>query len=408
MTTVENYTDETIGPGPEGGGTMLVNIGPQHPSTHGVLRLVTELDGETIVNLEPVIGYLHTGFEKTYEAKTYLGGVTLTDRMDYLNPLINNLAYSLAVEKLLGITDRIPERATNLRVLLAELQRIASHLVWLGTQALDLGAMSVFLYCFREREQILDFFDEATGQRLMTSFIRPGGLMRDLPEGWLDKVRRFSEILPDRVDEYEELLTKNEIWRDRTQGIGTLTQAQALALGLTGANLRATGIPWDVRKSEPYCGYETYDFDVPTRTEGDVYARYVVRMAELRQANLIVRQALERITPFGEYVIHDHKVALPPRHELATSMESLIHHFKLASEGIRVPAGEVYQVVESARGELGFYIVADGSGNPYRVHVRAPSFVAIQALPAIATGAMVADMVAMIGSLDPVMGEVDR
>ncbi len=401
------YTFEAVGPGPETGGTMIVNIGPQHPSTHGVLRLVTELDGETIVNLEPVIGYLHTGFEKTYEDKTYLQGVTLTDRMDYLGPMLNNLGFSLAVERLLGITDRIPERATVARVLLAELTRIGSHLVWLGTQAMDLGAMSVFLYCFREREKILDFFDEASGQRLMTSFIRPGGLMRDFPDGWLDKVRRFCDIFPARVDEYETLLTENEIWRDRTIGIGKISQADAIAYGLSGANLRATGLAWDIRKAEPYCGYETYDFDVPTRTEGDVYARYLVRVQEMRESIKIVRQALDRLPP-GDYVIHDHKVALPPRAELATSMEALIHHFKLVTEGIRVPPGEVYQVIESARGELGFYIVSDGSGKPYRVHVRAPSFAALEALPLMAKGHMVADLVAMIGSLDPVMGEVDR
>jgi NADH-quinone oxidoreductase subunit D len=387
------------------GDAMTINMGPQHPSTHGVLRLVLDLEGETVVRCEPVIGYLHTGFEKTYEVKTYLQGVVLTDRMDYLAPLSNNLGYALAVEKLLGIT--VPERATVIRVLLAELTRINNHLVWLGTQALDLGAMSAFLYCFREREVLLDLFEMMSGARLMTSFIRPGGLMADLPPGWIERADGFVREFPAHIEEYESLLTNNDIFRERTIDVGKITPEQALAMDLTGPGLRACGIAWDLRKLQPYCGYETYDFAVPTLTGGDVYDRYLVRMAEMRESTAIARQALDRL-PDGPVMTDDRKVALPPRSELATSMEALIHHFKLVSEGFKPPEGEVYSCIESPKGEIGYYIVSDGTGKPYRCHVRAPSFVNLQSLPVMSVGGLVADLVAIIGSLDPVLGEVDR
>jgi len=384
---------------------LILNMGPQHPSTHGVLRLVLELDGEIVVQCEPVIGYLHTGFEKSFESKNYHQNVTLTDRMDYLNPLGNNLAFALVVEKLLGV--EIPARATVARVLLAELTRIGSHLVWLGTAAIELGAQSVFLYCFREREQILDIFEMCSGQRMMTSYIRPGGLALDLPEGFEAAVRRFLDNMPHRIDEYESLLTRNGLWRDRTVGVGVLNLADALGLTITGPCLRASGGTLDLRRDQPYCGYEEYDFNVVTATDGDCYARYLVRIREMRESLKIARQALDRL-PSGPHTTSDRKVSFPPRSELATSMEALIHHFKLATEGYRVPAGEVYAAVESPRGELGMYLISDGSARPYRLHVRAPSFANMQALAHIGRGLLVADLVATIGSLDPVMGEVDR
>ncbi len=384
---------------------LLLNMGPQHPSTHGVLRLVLELDGEIVVQCEPVIGYLHTGFEKTFEAKNYHQNVTLTDRMDYLNPLGNNLAYSLAVEKLLGV--EVPARATVARVILAELTRLNSHLVWLGTSAIELGAQSVFLYCFRERETLLDIFEMCSGQRMMTSYIRPGGLAMDLPDGFEPAVRQVLANLPARIDEYEALLTDNELWRERTVGIGIMSLDDAIRFAVTGPNLRGSGGMLDLRKDRPYCGYEQYDFAVPTGTRGDCYDRYLVRVREMRESLRIVRQAIDRL-PTGPYVANDRKVAFPPRAELAVSMEALIHHFKLATEGYRVPAGEVYSAVESPRGELGFYLVADGSARPYRLHVRAPSFANLQVAAHIVKGSLVADLVATVGSLDPVMGEVDR
>jgi NADH-quinone oxidoreductase subunit D len=387
------------------GDSMTINMGPQHPSTHGVLRLILELDGETVTHCEPVIGYLHTGFEKSYEAKTYLQGVVMTDRMDYLAPLSNNLVYALAVEKLLGIT--VPERATVIRVLLAELTRINNHLVWLGTQALDLGAMSAFLYCFREREVLLDLFEMMSGARLMTSFIRPGGLMADLPDGWVERADAFIRAFPAHVDEYESLLTNNEIFRERTIGVGVISRELAQALDLTGPSLRACGVDWDLRKLAPYCGYETYDFAVPVLTGGDVYDRYLLRIAEMHESNKIARQALDRL-PTGPVMTDNRKVALPPRAELATSMEALIHHFKLVSEGFKPEPGEVYQCIESPKGEIGIYLISDGTGKPYRCHVRAPSFVNLQSLAPMAEGGLVADLVAIIGSLDPVLGEVDR
>jgi NADH-quinone oxidoreductase subunit D len=387
------------------GDTMTINMGPQHPSTHGVLRLVLDLEGETVTRCEPVIGYLHTGFEKTFETKTYLQGVVLTDRMDYLAPLSNNLGYALAIEKLLNI--EAPPRATVIRVLLAELTRINNHLVWLGTQALDLGAMSAFFYCFREREVLLDLFEMMSGARLMTSFIRPGGLMADLPDGWVELAEAFLREFPTHILEYESLLTENEIFKERTIGVGVLSPDEAQALDLTGPSLRACGIAWDLRKIAPYCGYETYDFAVPTLTGGDVYDRYRIRMAEMRESTKIALQAIERL-PTGPVMTADRKIAIPPRAELATSMEALIHHFKLVSEGFKPPVGEVYTCIESPKGEIGFYMISDGTGKPYRCHVRAPSFINLQSLPPMSVGGMVADLVAIIGSIDPVLGEVDR
>jgi len=386
-------------------GRLLLNMGPQHPATHGVLRLVLELDGEVVLSCDPVIGYVHTGIEKTYEHKTYHQGVTMTDRMDYLAPMSNNLAFALGIERLLGIDP--PPRAQVGRVILAELTRLNSHLVWLATQALDLGAMSVFFYALAEREMILDIFEMVSGQRLMTSYIRPGGLYYDLPEEFPAKVREILTAFPPRIDTYEDLLTSNELWRERTVGIGKISADDAVALGLTGPCLRGSGVNWDIRKAEPYSGYETYDFNVPLGTNGDVYDRYLCRMREMRESLRIIGQAVDRL-PGGDFTVHDHKVSFPSRAELATSMEALIHHFKLATEGYRVPAGEIYLPIESPRGEIGFYFVADGSGKPYRAHVRTPSFYNLSAIGRLAQGGLVADLVALIGSLDPVLGDVDR
>jgi NADH-quinone oxidoreductase subunit D len=384
---------------------LTVNMGPQHPSTHGVLRLELTLDGEVVVRCRPVIGYLHTGIEKTFEHKTYVQGVVLTDRMDYLNSLGNNLGYALAVEKLASC--EIPERASALRVLLAELTRLSSHLMCVGSFALDLGASSPFLYCFREREKILDFFEGISGARMMTSFIRPGGLAHDVEPAMLEKISDFTDVMPGYIDSYEELLTGNPIFQERTQGIGRLPADAALALGVSGPALRGSGVALDMRKSNPYCGYETYDFEIPTGTVGDCYDRYLVRVAEMRESVKICRQVLDRL-PSGSVQTSDRKVMPPPREELAKSMEAVIHHFKLWTEGIRPAAGEAYVGVESPRGELGFYVVSDGSGRPVRVHERAPSFANVQALPLLIEGGMVADVVACIASLDPIMGEVDR
>jgi len=384
---------------------LKVNMGPQHPSTHGVLRLELVLDGEVVVKCRPVIGYLHTGIEKTFEAKTYVQGVVLTDRMDYLNPLGNNLAYALSVEKLMGC--EIPPRATVLRVLLAELTRLSSHLMFVGSMALDLGASSPFLYCWREREKILDFFERTSGVRMMTSFIRPGGLARDISTDIIADISTFTDAMPGYIDSYEELLTGNPIFRERTEGVGILPPEDALALGCTGPVLRGSGVALDIRKTNPYCGYEQYDFAVPTGTVGDCYDRYLVRVAEMRECVKICRQTLDNL-PGGSVQTSDRKVMPPPREELAKSMEAVIHHFKLWTEGIRPPAGEAYVGVESPRGELGFYIVSDGSGRPIRVHERAPSFANLQALPRITEGGAVADVVACIASMDPIMGEVDR
>ena len=384
---------------------LTVNMGPQHPSTHGVLRLELVLDGEVVVHCRPVVGYLHTGIEKTFETKTYVQGVVLTDRMDYLNPLGNNLGYALAVEKLLAC--EIPPRASALRVLRAELTRLTSHLMFVGSMALDLGASSPFLYCWREREKILDFFERMSGVRMMTSFIRPGGLVRDLAPELLHDISTFVDAMPGYIDSYEELLTGNPIFRERTEGVGIISGEAALALGVTGPSLRGSGVALDMRKSNPYCGYENYAFAVPTGNTGDCYDRYLVRVAEMRQSVVICRQVLDTL-PDGDVRTSDRKVMPPPREELAKSMEAVIHHFKLWTEGIRPPAGEAYVGVESPRGELGFYVVSDGSGQPIRVHERAPSFANLQALPKLTEGGAVADVVACIASLDPIMGEVDR
>lgn len=388
--------------------TMVLNMGPHHPSTHGVLRLVLELDGEVVVNVAPDVGYLHTGIEKTMESKTYQKAVVLTDRMDYLAPLSNNLCYALAAEKLLDV--EIPERAQIARVLLTELQRISSHLVWLGTHALDLAAMSVFLYAFREREQILDIFELVSGARMMTSYFRIGGLAYDLPSDFIPTVEQFLAVMPSRIDEYEDLLTANPLWLERTVGVGVIDAQSAIALGLTGANLRATGVAYDVRKAMPYSGYETYSFEIPVGKNGDIYDRYRVRMAEMRQSVKIVQQATERLRELGPgpVVTSNRKVAPPPKREITESMESLIHHFKLWTEGFKPPRGDAYVSIESPRGILGCYVVSDGSPKPWRVHFRAPSFINLQSLAHMAKGRMVADLVALIASLDPVLGEVDR
>lgn len=387
------------------GETMLLNMGPQHPSTHGVLRLLLELDGETVVTCIPDIGFLHTGIEKNMEAKTYLKAEVMTDRLDYLNTMGNNLAYCMAIEKLAELD--VPPRAQAIRVILAELQRIASHLVWLGTSALDLGATSPFLYCFREREQILDIFEMVSGQRMMTTYIRPGGLWRDVPAEFEDAVRDFIAIFPKRVDEYEALLKRNPILLDRMLGIGVLTKEQALDIGATGPVLRASGVAWDLRKARPYMGYEQYDFDVPVLEAGDVYSRFLVRIYEMRESLKIVQQALDKL-PMGPVRSDNRKFVPPPRSEIGESMEALIHHFKLWTEGFNMPKGAIYSAVESPRGELGVYLESDGGPKPYRVHWRTPSFDNLQALPIMAKGALVADLIAMIGSIDIVLGDVDR
>jgi NADH-quinone oxidoreductase subunit D len=387
------------------GETMLLNMGPQHPSTHGVLRLLLELDGETVISVVPDIGFLHTGIEKNMEAKTYQKAEVMTDRLDYMNTVGNNLAYCLAVEKLLGLD--VPPRAQAIRVILTELKRISSHLVWLGTSALDVAAMSTFLYCFREREMILDILELVSGQRMMTTYIRPGGIWRDVPVEFEAAVRNFIKIFPARIDEYESMLTKNPLFLDRTVGIGRISGEDALAWGLTGACLRASGVAHDYRKYAPYSGYEQYDFEIPIQTAGDCYARYVVRIAEMRQALRIVEQALDRL-PMGQVRSTNYKYVPPPRSEIGTSMEALIHHFKLWTEGFNAPKGAVYTAVESPRGELGVYLESDGGPKPYRVHFRTPSWDNLQVLPVLAKGHLVADLVAIIGSIDIVLGDVDR
>jgi NADH-quinone oxidoreductase subunit D len=386
--------------------TMVLNMGPQHPSTHGVLRVVLELDGETVVKARPEIGYLHTGIEKNCEALTYAQAITLTDRIDYLCPMSNNLGYCLAVEKLLGLEP--PKRAQYIRVLLTELTRIGSHLVWLGTHAMDLGATSVMLYCFREREEVLKIFEMVSGQRMMTSYFRIGGLSAEPPPGWLDRVRRFVDVFPGRLQEYEQLLTENRIWRLRTMGIGVLRAEDAQALGVSGPMLRAAGVAYDVRKFFPYSSYEEFDFDVPTRTEADCYARYLVRLAEMRESMKIVRQAMEKIPPSGPVQADAPGIVPPQRERMKTEMEALIYHFKIFTEGFAPPPGEVYQRIESPRGEQGWFVASNGSAKPGRVHVRAPSFVHLQALPKLSEGSLVADLVACIGTIDIVLGEVDR
>ncbi len=387
------------------GETMLLNMGPQHPSTHGVLRLLLELDGETVVSCIPDVGFLHTGIEKNMEAKTYSKALVMTDRMDYLNPMGNNLVYCLAVEKLAEID--VPERAMIARVILAELTRINSHLVWLGTHCLDLGAMSVMLYCFREREEILDIFEMISGQRMMTSYFRPGGLWRDLPDEFVPTLTDFINRFPRKIDDYEALLNNNPIWIDRTQGIGVLTPEDAIAMGCSGPTLRGSGVAFDMRKVQPYSCYEEFDFSIPTGDHGDVYDRFLVRMHEMRESVRIIQQGLKRL-PKGAHISNNRKFVPPPRAELGTSMESVIHHFKLWTEGFKVPEGEVYVSIESPRGELGCYLSSDGGTHPHRVHFRTPSFILISALSHLSKGAMLADLVAIIGSTDIVLGDCDR
>lgn len=387
------------------GETMILNMGPQHPSTHGVLRLILELDGEIVVNCIPDIGFLHTGVEKNMESKTYQKAEVMTDRMDYMNPIGNNLVYSLAVEKLCEID--VPERAQAIRVILAELCRINNHLLWLGTMGLDLGAMSLYMYCFREREIILDLFELVSGQRMMTTYIRPGGLWRDLPPEFDSAVRSFLEIMPRRIDEYLRLLDANPIFIERTDGIGVLTHEDAVRWGATGPVARGSGVKYDLRKALPYMGYEQYDFDVPSFPEGDVRARYRVRMAEMRESLKIVRQALDRL-PSGPVRSSNYKFVPPPRSEIGVSMEALIHHFKHWTEGYNAPKGSVYTAIESPRGELGVYLESDGGPKPYRVHFRSPSFAIIQIMPLLAKNHYIADMVGIIASTDIVMGDTDR
>jgi NADH-quinone oxidoreductase subunit D len=385
--------------------TMILNMGPQHPSTHGVLRLILEIDGENVVRMMPDIGYLHTGIEKTCEAKFYQQVVPLTDRIDYLCPMTNNLCYVLAAEKLLGL--EIPPRAQWIRVMLNELTRINSHLVWLGTHALDIGAMSVFLYCFREREDLLRIFEMVSGQRMMTSYFRVGGLALEPPLGFFERVKQFADRFPEKVDEYEGLLTSNPIWVERTRKVAYLSPEDGIAIGATGPTLRASGIDWDLRRDMPYSGYDQFQFKVPVRSEGDVFSRYMVRVEELRESNKIVQQAMAGM-PEGRIKAEAPKVVLPEREKMKTQMEALIYHFKIITEGFTVPAGEVYQAIESPRGEMGYYIVSDGTAKPYRVHMRSPSYVNLQALPKMCEGRLIADVVAAIGSIDIVLGEIDR
>jgi NADH-quinone oxidoreductase subunit D len=397
-TTIETATGQAK--------TMVLNMGPQHPSTHGVLRILLELDGETVVKAIPDLGYLHTGIEKSCEDKTYSQAITLTDRMDYLNPLGNNLVYCLAVEKLLGI--EVPKRAQYIRVLLVELQRISSHLVWLGTHAIDMGAMSVFLYCFREREEILKIFEFVAGQRMMTSYIRIGGLALEPPTGYLQRVEKFINAMPDRIDDYESLLTGNRIWMGRLKGIGVISAKDALALSMTGPTLRASGLAYDNRKTFPYSSYEEFDFDVPTRTDSDCFGRYMVRVAEMRESLKIIRQAIAKIPAEGPVRTDAPGIVPPEREKMKTEMEALIYHFKIFTEGFSPPPGEVFVTVESPRGELGAFIASDGSPKPLRVHFRSPSYINLQALPKLVEGQLISDVIACIGTIDIVLGEVDR
>ncbi len=385
--------------------TLTLNMGPQHPSTHGVLRLVLELEGEVVVSCRPVIGYLHTGIEKEMEYRTYHQNITLVDRIEYLSSYHEEFAYCLAVEKLLGI--EVPKRAQYIRVIMAELNRISSHLVWLGTSALDLNVSSLLMYCFRDREEILELSEMVSGQRMMPGYFRIGGVQEDLPEEFFPRVRAFLDEFPRRLDEYEALLTDNPVWRRRNEGVAVLRPEDALNYGVTGPVLRGSGIPYDVRKAFPYSSYEEFEFDVPVGQHGDAYDRYLVRMEEMRQSRRIILQALDRL-PDGPVMVADRKVALPPRRELVRSMEAVIHQFKLVSEGIHPPKGEVYAAVESPRGEKGYYIVSDGSNRPVRVRVRSPSFSNLQALPVMVQGGMLADVVVAIASIDIVLGDVDR
>jgi NADH-quinone oxidoreductase subunit D len=387
---------------------MTVNMGPQHPSTHGVLRLILELSGETIVSADATIGFLHTGIEKTAEQKKWQQVIPLVERMDYLGPQSNSLGFILAVERLMGIESKIPERVKHIRVLIAELQRISSHLVWLATHALEIGAVSVMMYCFRERELLLNVNEMLAGFRMFPSYLRIGGLREDLPPNFHETVNAFLDRFPSKLAEYEDLLTKNQIWLKRTRGVGVLTKEETIAYSLVGPLARAVGIPYDVRKAFPYCGYESYEFDVPTRSNGDVYDRYLVRIEEMRQSVRIAKQAIQRITPRGVFDIQDYRIVPPPKDKVYTEMEGLIQHFLIYSQGFTVPPGEAYVPVEGPRGEHGFYIVSDGSNRPYRIKSRPPGLYACQALPKMIEGAMIADVIAVIGSTDVVMGDVDR
>jgi NADH-quinone oxidoreductase subunit D len=384
---------------------MILNMGPSHPSTHGVLRLMLELEGETVLRTKPVIGYLHTGMEKTGESLTYLQGPTNTTRMDYASPLFNELVFSLAVEELLEI--EVPERATWIRMMMCELNRMSSHLLFMATNGMDLGAVGMMIYGWREREEILRFFELVTGLRMNHNYIRPGGVAADLPDGWRTPVLRILEALPERLDEYDTLMTGQPLWRERLQGVGVLNTAEAIALGATGPILRSTGYAWDLRRDMPYLAYDQVDFDAIVGSYGDSYDRYAIRLNEIRESMRIVRQCLEKM-PKGDYRVQDKKVTPPPRARIDESMEALIHHFKIFTEGFKVPEGEVYVAVESPRGELGCYLVSDGSAHPYRMHIRGPSFVNLQSLPHLMQGGVIADAVAVISSVDPIMGEVDR
>ena len=387
--------------------TMIINMGPQHPSTHGVLRLMLELKGETVLRCKPVIGYLHTGMEKTGESLTYMQGGTNVTRMDYASPLNNELVFSMATEKLLGIDGDIPERAVWIRMMLSELNRISSHLLFMATNGMDIGAVSMMLYGFREREEVLRFFQKVTGLRMNHNFIRPGGVAADLPAGWRDDVLGLLDALPERLAEYEILMTGQPIWRERLQGVGVITRDEAIALSATGPILRSTGLAWDLRRDLPYLHYDEVEFDVIVGSYGDAFDRYSIRLNEIRESMRIVRQILDRM-PQGDYRIQDKKVTPPPRGRIDESMEALIHHFKIFTEGFKVPEGEAYVAIESPRGEIGCYIASDGSSTPYRMHVRAPSFVNIQSMPLMMHGGLIADAVAVISSVDPVLGEVDR
>ena len=385
--------------------TMTLNVGPQHPATHGVLRILIELDGETIIKAEPIIGYLHTGIEKNMEAKTYTQALTMTDRMDYLAPMSNNLVYVMAVEKLMAV--EVPPRAQYVRVILTELTRINSHLVWLGTHATDIGAMTMLLYCFREREKITQMYEFVSGVRMMSSYFRVGGLAQDVPLGFDKRVEEILETFPSKIDEYEGLLTENKIWKNRTIGVGKISAVEAIKSGLSGPLLRGSGVNWDIRKANPYSGYDHFEFDVPLGKNGDTYDRYKCRVAEMRQSLRIIRQALDGL-PAGPHITTDRKIAPPPREEVLRNMEQLIHHFKFWTEGFKPPEGRAYQAIESPKGEIGCYIVSDGSNRPYRVHFRPPSFINISAINKLAQGCMLSDLIAIIGSIDIVLGEIDR
>ena len=387
--------------------TMIINMGPQHPSTHGVLRLMLELKGEEVLRCKPIIGYLHTGMEKQGEDLTYLQGGTNVTRMDYVSPLTNELVFAMAVERLLGIDGDLPERAVWIRMLLAELNRMASHLLFLATNGMDIGAVSMMIYGWREREEVLRFLQKVTGLRMNHNFIRVGGTAADMPPGWRDDVLRLLELIPPRLEEYDVLMTGQPIWRERLQGVGVVTAQEAVALGATGPILRSTGVAWDLRRGTPYLRYEQVEFDVIVGSYGDAFDRYAIRLNEIRESIRIIHQVLDKM-PGGDYRIQDKKVTPPPRARIDESMEALIHHFKIFTEGFKVPEGEVYVAIESPRGEIGCYIASDGSAKPYRMHIRAPSFVNIQALPHMMRGGLVADAVAVISSVDPVLGEVDR